>query len=89
MTKTNTIKVLAAGEESDQVEFKQRFTRNIGHTLSAFANTRGGCIYLGVDDVGQVTGVEDINKIKSDMQHLISNCHPSIAVTMRKETPLS
>ena len=87
MTKTNTIKVLAAGEESEQIEFKQRFTRNIGYTLSAFANTRGGCIYLGVDDVGQVTGVEDINKIKSDMQHLISNCQPSIAVTMHKETP--
>lgn len=87
MTRTNTTKVLAAGEEGERVEFKQRFTRNIGHTLSAFANTRGGCIYLGVADAGQVTGVEDINKIKSDMQHLISNCQPSIVVTMRKETP--
>ena len=85
MTKTNTKAVLTAGEEGERVEFKAEFTNKIGRTLAAFANAQGGSIYIGVSDTGQVVGVKDINKLKSDVQHLINNCQPSIAITMRKQ----
>ena len=86
VTKINTRTVLDTGEEDEQVEFKARFTNKVGHTLSAFANARGGSVYIGVSDTGRVVGVEDLNKLKSDVQHLISNCKPSIVVAMRKAT---
>lgn len=85
MAKVTTKALLAAGEEGEQVELKQQFTNKIGRTLSAFANTLGGSIYIGVSDTGQVVGVEDINKLKSNVQHLIGNCKPSITVAMCKE----
>lgn len=85
MAKINTMTVLAAGEESARVEFKERFTNKVGRTLSAFANTQGGSVYLGVSDVGKVVGVENINKLKSDVQHLVANCKPRIVVSIRKE----
>ncbi|MDE3269145.1 MAG: putative DNA binding domain-containing protein [Pseudomonadota bacterium] len=86
MARIGTREVLGIGEESEQVEFKEQFTPRAGPTLVAFANARGGKLYLGVSDAGRVVGVEDINKLKSDIQHLVSNCQPSITVTMRKET---
>lgn len=87
MAKTTEMSRVAS-EEGERVELKQQFTRRIGHTLSAFANTCGGSVYIGVSDAGQVVGVEDINQLKSSVQHLINNCQPSIAVAMHKEMPV-
>lgn len=44
--------------ESERVEFKSSFQSEVIETLVAFANTRGGTVYVGVDDEGQVIGVE-------------------------------
>ena len=44
--------------ESEAVEFKKGFDRETVETLSAFANTRGGRVFVGVSDTGQVLGVD-------------------------------
>ena len=46
--------------ESQNIEFKDslRLKREIGETVSAFSNTRGGTILIGISDFGGVKGVE-------------------------------
>jgi ATP-dependent DNA helicase RecG len=42
--------------ESDKVEFKESFDREVVVTAGAFANTKGGTIYIGLTDRGNVVG---------------------------------
>lgn len=44
--------------ESEQLEFKASFGREVIETLSAFANTKGGAVLIGVGDEGKITGVQ-------------------------------
>ena len=43
--------------ESEIQEFKLNFNDDVIITISAFANTSGGSVFIGVDDTGQVMGV--------------------------------
>jgi ATP-dependent DNA helicase RecG len=43
--------------EGDQVEFKEKFNDKCIEDACAFANTRGGVIFLGVDDHAKAGGV--------------------------------
>jgi len=42
--------------ESDKVEFKESFDRDAAVTASAFSNTKGGTIFIGINDRGNVVG---------------------------------
>ena len=44
--------------ESEVVEFKSSFNSEVIETLVAFANTRGGIVYVGVKDDGKIVGIE-------------------------------
>ena len=44
--------------EGDQVEFKAKFNDKCLEDACAFANTRGGVLFLGLDDDGKAVGVE-------------------------------
>lgn len=48
--------------ESEHIEYKSQLTNDIYKEIIAFANTTGGVIYIGIDDEGNVTGIEDIDK---------------------------
>lgn len=50
-------KALASGE-SETVEFKAGFDKNTIETLVAFANTRGGNVFVGVSDRGEIKGIQ-------------------------------
>lgn len=56
----NLADMIARGE-GETLEFKQKTTHvhRISRTLSSLANTRGGHVLVGVDDVGRVVGVRD------------------------------
>lgn len=43
--------------ESAFIEFKISFQKEVIETLTAFANTQGGAVLIGVSDAGQVVGV--------------------------------
>jgi ATP-dependent DNA helicase RecG len=45
--------------EGEEVEFKRQWTDHALEDLAAFANTRGGTVFVGVDDDGEVIGVDD------------------------------
>lgn len=58
--KRKTVFEMIEGGESLTVEFKQRFSGydKIAKELIAFANTRGGFLFLGVDDDKSIYGIE-------------------------------
>jgi len=49
---------LIAGRESETVEFKTSFDKEVLETAGAFANTRGGTIFIGVSDDGKIHGAQ-------------------------------
>ena len=44
-------------KEGQTVEFKSSFNENVIETLVAFANTKGGTVYVGVSDKRKVQGI--------------------------------
>jgi hypothetical protein len=59
---------LLALEVGFTAEFKRSGTSNLGREICAFANATGGVILLGVGDAGEIVGVEDHNRLKSEVQ---------------------
>jgi predicted HTH transcriptional regulator len=53
------IDVLTEEGEGVHLEFKRKVTSSekIARTMTAFANTKGGCILFGIDDDGTIVGV--------------------------------
>ena len=46
--------------ESETVELKQELTKNIKKEIVAFANSKGGTIYIGVNDDETIKGLKNI-----------------------------
>ncbi|MDM5245912.1 MULTISPECIES: ATP-binding protein [unclassified Lysinibacillus] len=46
-------------QKSPTLEWKREVTNNIQKAVIAFANTIGGELYIGVDDDGQIIGLEN------------------------------
>ena len=58
--KKEAISKLIHSGESETVEFKENFNMEAFETVSAFANTKGGTILIGVSDRGKINGVQRI-----------------------------
>lgn len=48
--------------ETENIEFKARFTDEIYKEIIAFANTEGGILYIGIDDNGNAVGLENADE---------------------------
>ena len=48
--------------ESEYLELKQELTADIKKEIIAFANTKGGIIYIGIDDEGNIIGLKNADK---------------------------
>lgn len=48
--------------ENSTVELKRQVVEDIRKTVIAFANTKGGILYVGIDNDGTIVGVEDSDK---------------------------
>lgn len=59
--------------ESNNIELKESYSVSIFKTISAFANFRDGIIYIGINDLGYVTGVSDIKSLKIDIKNRIND----------------
>lgn len=48
--------------ETENMEFKARYTDEIYKEIIAFANTEGGILYIGIDDGGNAVGLENVDE---------------------------
>lgn len=95
MTSKDLNQLIATGE-SQQLEFKSSLNMRdeIGETISAFANSTGGIILIGIADDGTVRGVQMGKKTSEDLAHFIRNntdrrCTPSYgSMTLRAKPSL-
>lgn len=49
-------------KEQQNLEYKERITKAFLKTVSAYANYNGGVIIFGINDDGDVVGIDDIKK---------------------------
>jgi len=69
--------------EGQKIEFKEK-NSGLDREMVAFANARGGRIFLGVADDNTVSGISIDNKLKSSIQDIARNCDPSIYIEFEK-----
>jgi ATP-dependent DNA helicase RecG len=70
--RSEDLKKLLEGGESETVEFKASFDKEILETSAAFANTKGGVILIGVSDRGDIKGVQIGKETLKDWSNQIS-----------------
>lgn len=75
--------LIAEGEHSQQ-DFKYEISSisKIAHSLSAFANTKGGRLLVGVRDNGKIAGVRSEEEIYMIDAAATSFCYPPVACHM-------
>lgn len=56
--KINELKKIIATGETDTIEFKESLSDAFFKTLSAFANSKGGTVFLGIDEKAGIVGVD-------------------------------
>jgi len=65
--------------ENKKVEFKKSFDKEAIESLSSFANTKGGTVLIGVDDIGVVKGISIGKETLQNWNNQIKqSCTPSI-----------
>ncbi len=75
------IKEIIAGGENLTTEFKQRFSTHnkIAKEIIAFANTKGGILFFGIDDDGSIYGIESEKEIAELVKETTEEyCEPII-----------
>ena len=59
-------------KENKNLEFKEKMTNTFLKTVSAFANYEGGIIIFGIDDSGEITGLNDPDKLCLKIENKIN-----------------
>lgn len=75
---TEILEKIVLGEDST-IEFKRELphTTSLADEITAFANSKGGVILIGVDDSGDIVGVEN-DKLNRNEKKVIEVCKDSI-----------
>lgn len=72
--------------ENDIIEFKATFINDLNKEVIAFANTKGGDIYIGINDDGSVCGVDDIDDIELKCtSHIRDTIKPDLSMFVKYE----
>jgi len=79
MTSKDILRIITAEGEGQKIEFKAKLS-GLANEMVAFANASGGSIYLGIADDGQIVGVSDSNRLRSQIQDIANNCDPRISI---------
>jgi len=84
MVTVEELKNLIKNGENESVEFKTRLLdpRIIAKILSAFANTKGGTIIIGIDDCANIIGVEDIPRASRILKQATSQIDPPLEISI-------
>ena len=70
------LKILIKKGESQELEFKQKPSEDIGNSICSFANTNNGIVLVGVSDKGEITGCSE--KHEQQIANIAHTCKPSI-----------
>jgi ATP-dependent DNA helicase RecG len=62
-----------ANKESQTVEYKQNWRNDCLKAISAFANSDGGVLIIGLDDQGKSFGLKNVKKLLEDIPNTIRN----------------
>ena len=60
-------------KESQTVELKQLWKDEYLKTICAFANSNGGCLYIGIDDNSKIVEIDSIDKLVEILPNKINN----------------
>jgi len=60
-----------ANNESQAVEYKQNWRDDCLKVISAFANSSGGFLYIGLDDQGKSLGLKNVKKMLEDIPNTL------------------
>lgn len=70
--------------ETENIEFKLQVTDEIYKEVIAFANTDGGTIYVGINDNGDVVGIDNINETYTRITNGIRDAiHPDVTMFIK------
>lgn len=70
--------------ESEHIEYKSQMVDDIYKEVIAFANADGGVIYIGIDDQGHVTGIDNIDETYTRLTNGIRDAiHPDVTMFVR------
>ncbi len=78
-----------AGGEGQRCEFKERLNNpeRIAGEIVAFANSDGGTIYVGVDDHGNICGLDDAEAAFQTLTNICRDrCIPAISPVIEQQT---
>jgi ATP-dependent DNA helicase RecG len=59
--------------ESKTVELKEKYTKSLQKTVSAFSIYHDGTIYIEIDNLGNVIGFSRVNEVKVSIENSINN----------------
>ena len=59
--------------ESQNIEYKESWRDEYLKWVCGFANAQGGSIFIGVDDAGNVVGVQNVKKLLDDIPNKIQS----------------
>lgn len=62
--------------EDEKTEFKIQWSDTAKKTLCAFLNSNGGTIYFGIDNHGNVIGVDSADQIGNSIANTLQGVHP-------------
>lgn len=70
--------------ESERIEYKKLMVDDIYKEVIAFANTDGGVIYIGIDDQGNLTGIDNVDETYTRLTNGIRDAiHPDVTMFVR------
>jgi ATP-dependent DNA helicase RecG len=76
------LEVICRNGEGQEVEFKRNINSDFSKELVAFANAKGGRIFIGIDDGGNVVGVDIDNELKSRVEMVGRDCDPAVPIRL-------
>lgn len=60
-----------ANKESQNIEYKQSWRQDCLKVISAFANSNGGKLFIGVDDNGNIVELKNMKKLLEDIPNTV------------------
>lgn len=76
-----------AFSESETIELKSSVVADLCKEVIAFANTKGGTLYIGVEDNGTVIGVDSADRVTLQINNMVrDSIKPDITMFVHYET---